>query len=75
MEHDILIPIKQPVLHQASREAVLSGTPNNIQSDFRDSQAAPLIPDFLSLLTHFTAFFLGKKAPQKHQENKYNDPA
>lgn len=60
MEHDILISITPAVLHQASREAVLSGTPNNIQSDFRVSQSAPLIPDFLSLLTHFTDFFLGK---------------
>lgn len=67
-EHDILISITQPVLHQASREAVLSGTPNNIQSDLRDSQAAPLIPDFLSLLTHFTDFFLGKKPHQTPRE-------
>lgn len=64
MEHDILISITQPVLHQAPREAVLSGTPNNIQSDLRDSHAAPLITDFLSFLTHFTDFFLGKKPHQ-----------
>lgn len=68
MEHDILISITQPVLHQASREAVLSGTPNNIQRDLRDSQAAPPIPNFLSLLTHFTDFFLGKKPHQTSRE-------